>query len=88
VIENFNYDEVLTKESIGSRRPILTRYFVFRHYLQTHSECAGVLVTDSRFRPNRSYPKCAVCPQPLLSKVCCLPPTAPIQSVLFAPNRS
>ena len=58
-IENFNYDDVLTKESISSQRPILTRFFIFRQYLRLHSECKGVLVTDSRWLPlHCSYALC------------------------------
>lgn len=50
VIESFNYNNILDQESIGSHRPILTRFFVYREYLKLHGECQGVLITDSRSR--------------------------------------
>ena len=50
VVENFNYNNVLTRDGISSHRPILTRYFVYKEYLQLHRECKGVLITDSRSR--------------------------------------
>ena len=48
VVENFNNNNVLTRDGICSHKPILTRYFVYTEYLKLHRECKGVLITDSR----------------------------------------